>query len=404
MNASMVLIQGAESVLVDRAVSEILKAKVGAEITQLEGAAVEIGNFADATAPSLFSESRILVIKDMQDLVMDVQEEVERYLTEPDPALLLIFTHKGDIKGTVIGFAQALDTLAPLERARAIEQLFGKFQFSRLSTLFQNVTAEGTQAARVLGLTKATTEELAILSERELSKIENTTTYKFKKAIEDLKVTLAPVGEQFLKALTPIVEFAAKILDKFNDLGDGSKKFLTILTVALGAVGPVALMAFGLLANGVANIIKLFAAMRSGFQKAGSSTQILGQQTDYLTQQQLEASAVAASLDQVHQRLRQTFTSEASAVNALATAYRNAIAAQIGFTGPVRTPGKMAMPPQSRKYSTGITSVPGTGNGDTIPAMLTMNRSMFLIQNHSLDWELIDQTGLSYYKALHLSD
>ena len=177
---------------------------------------------------------------------------------------------------TVIDFANALDTLDPLNRARAIEQLFGKFQFSRLSTLFQNVTAEGTQAARVLGLTKATTEELAILSERELSKIENTTTYKFKKAIEDLKVTLAPVGEQFLKALTPIVEFAGKILEKFNGLGDGSKKFLTILTVVLGAVGPLALMSFGLLANGIANVIKLFAGLKSVFNRAGSSTEILG--------------------------------------------------------------------------------------------------------------------------------
>lgn len=274
----------------------------------------------------------------------------------------------GDIKSTVIQFSQALDTLDPLNRARAIEQLFGKFQFSRLSTLFQNVTAEGTQAARVLGLTKATTEELAILSERELSKIENTTTYKFKKSIEDLKVTLAPVGEQFLKALTPIVEFAGKILDKFNNLGEGSKKFLTILTVALGAVGPIALMAFGLLANGVANIIKLFANLKSVFNKAGSSTKILGQETDYLTQQQLEASAVAASLDQVHQRLKQTFTSEASAVNALAMAYKNAIAAQLGFTGPARGTGKSQA---SKKYSTGTTRVPGTGNQDTVPSMLT---------------------------------
>jgi TP901 family phage tail tape measure protein len=282
----------------------------------------------------------------------------------------IVEANKGDIKNTVIGFAQALDTLDPLNRARAIEQLFGKFQFSRLSTLFQNVTAQGTQASRVLELTKATTEELAILSERELNKIENTTTYKFKKAIEDLKVTLAPVGEQFLKALTPIVEFAAKVLDKFNDLGDGSKKFITILTVALGAVGPLALMSFGLLANGLANIIKLFAGLKSVFNRAGSSTQVLGQQTSYLTQEQLEASAVAASLDQVHQRLRQTFTSEASAVNALALAYRNAISAQAGFTGPVRG-GGMKGPPQSKKYSTGVTRVPGTGNQDTVPAMLT---------------------------------
>jgi len=282
----------------------------------------------------------------------------------------IVEANKGDVKSTVVDFSKALDTLDPLNRARAIEQLFGKFQFSRLSTLFQNVTAEGTQASRVLELTKATTEELAILSERELGKIEETTTYKFKKAIEDLKVTLAPVGEQFLKALTPIVEFAGKILEKFNGLGDGSKKFITILTVALGAVGPLALMSFGLLANGIANIIKLFAGLKSVFNRAGSSTQILGQQTSYLTQEQLEASAVAASLDQVHQRLRQTFTSEASAVNALALAYRNAISAQAGFTGPVRG-GGMKGPPQSKKYSTGVTRVPGTGNQDTVPAMLT---------------------------------
>jgi TP901 family phage tail tape measure protein len=279
----------------------------------------------------------------------------------------IVEANKGDVAATVVGFAQALDTLDPLNRARAIEQLFGKFQFSRLSTLFQNVTAQGSQAARVLGLTRATTEELAILSQRELDKIENTTTYKFKKSIEDLKVTLAPVGEQFLKALTPIVEFASKILEKFNNLGEGSKKFLTILTVALGAVGPIALMTFGLLANGLANIIKLFATMKSSFNRAGSSTQILGNQTDYLTQQQLEASAVAASLDQVHQKLRQTFTSETAAVEALASAYRRAIAAQVGFTGPVGR-GKL---PQSKRYSTGVDRVPGPmGAGDIVPAML----------------------------------
>ncbi len=51
----------------------------------------------------------------------------------------IVEANKGDVKSTVIDFANALDTLDPLNRARAIEQLFGKFQFSRLSTLFQNV-------------------------------------------------------------------------------------------------------------------------------------------------------------------------------------------------------------------------------------------------------------------------
>jgi len=278
----------------------------------------------------------------------------------------IVEANKGDIKATVVGFAQALDTLDPLNRARAIEQLFGKFQFSRLSTLFQNVTAQGTQANRVLQLTQSTTEELAILSQRELDKIQNTTTYKFKKSMEDLKVAIAPVGEQFLKALTPIVEFVGKILDKFNNLGEGSKKFLTIFTVAVAGIGPVLLMTFGLIANAVANIIKMFAGMKSMFNRTGGASKVLGEQTNYLTKEQLEASAVAASLDQVHQKLQQTFTSETTAVNMLANAYKRAIAAQVGFTGPARSSGKGL-----KKYSTGTAKVPGTGNEDTVFSMLT---------------------------------
>jgi len=287
----------------------------------------------------------------------------------------IVEANKGDVKNTVIGFAQALDTLDPLNRARAIEQLFGKFQFSRLSTLFQNVIGEGTQASRVLKLANATTEELAILSERELGKIQNTTTYKFKKSMEDLKVAIAPVGEQFLKALTPIVEFVGKILDKFNNLGDGSKKFLTILTVAVAGVGPILLMSFGLIANAVANIIKMFAGLKSMYNKTGSSSKVLGDQTNYLTKEQLEASAVAASLDQVHTRLKQTFTSETTAVNMLANAYRRAIAAQAGFTGP---PAGKRMP--KLKYSDGTTRVPGTGNKDTVPSVLTPGEAVIPAQ------------------------
>ena len=279
----------------------------------------------------------------------------------------IVEANKGNVKGVVVDFANALNTLDPLNRARAIEQLFGKFQFSRLSTLFQNVIAEGNQASRVLTLTKATTEELAILSERELSRVEESTTYRFKKTVEDLKVTLAPVGEQFLKAITPIVEFVSKILDKFNNLGDGAKKFIVILTTLLGGIGPVFLMTFGLLANGLANIIKLFVNMKSVFNRAGQSSTTLGNQTQYLTAEQAQATAVAASLQQVHVKLQQTFTSEIAALNALTQAYQRAILAQRGFGGPVIGKGRKGFAKGTKKvkpfyFSTGT---------DTVPAMLT---------------------------------
>ncbi len=284
----------------------------------------------------------------------------------------IVEANKGNVKGTVIEFAKALDTLDPLNRARAIEQLFGKFQFARLSTLFKNVVDEGTQASRVLGLARATTEELAILSERELKRVEDSPMYKFKKSIEDIKAALAPVGEAFLKAVTPVIEFGTKILEKFNNLDEGTKSFVIGLTAVVAGLGPVLIMTFGLLANGVANIIKGFTAVRGLFQRTGQQSQTLGSQTEYMTQQQLEAASVAASLDQVHSKLIQTFTSEASAVGNLAMAYEQALIAQSRFSGSgaiSRTkPG--GQKPTGYKNG-GVVMVPGKGNKDTVPAMLT---------------------------------
>ena len=279
----------------------------------------------------------------------------------------IVDANQGNVKGIVIDFAKALDTLDPLNRAQAIEQLFGKFQFARLSTLFQNVIKEGNQASRVLKLTNATTEELAILSERELKKVEDSPMFKFQKAVEDIKVTLVPLGEAFLKAVTPVLEFGTKILEKFNDLDAGAKQFVVGLTAIGGVIGPVFLMGFGLVANGIANLIKMFVFFKTSLNKAGSASTQLGMQTDYMTQQQLEASAVAASLDQIHTKLIQTFTSETAAVNNLTAAYRRTLAAQSGISG-----GAIGRTRAPKKYASGVISVPGPkGAGDVVPAMLS---------------------------------
>ena len=158
-------------------------------------------------------------------------------------------------------FARALDTLDPLNRARAIEQLFGKFQFARLSTLFQNVIQEGNQASRVMELAGRSTQQLAILSERELGTVSDSINVKFAAAIENLKKELMPLGMAFLEAALPVIKFVSSILEKFNGLSDGTKKMIAIITAAVGAVGPVLLMTFGLLANGIANVLKLFAEL-----------------------------------------------------------------------------------------------------------------------------------------------
>jgi TP901 family phage tail tape measure protein len=278
----------------------------------------------------------------------------------------IVVDNKGDLKKTVVDFATALNKLDPLNRAQAIEQMFGKFQFARLSTLFANVTKEGTQASRVMDLAGASVQELASLSEKELGMTADSAMNKFKSAVENLKLSLVPVGEEFLKAVTPIAQFVSGILDKFNNLGSGTKKTIVLLTTIIAGLGPVLLMTFGLLANGIANIIKGFTAVKTLFNKTGQSSATLGTEVKYMTTEQRNAAAVAASLDQVHRNLAQVFTAEAAAVDKLTAAYGRAITAQNLFM-PTRAPMKRT----PKKRADGKPAVVGgTGNKDSELALL----------------------------------
>ena len=126
-------------------------------------------------------------------------------------------------------------------------------------------------------------------------------------------------------------------------------------------------MTFGLLANGIANIIKLFMTLRGGFQRITGQSNILTEQTQYLTQAQAQAAAVAHSLDQTHANLIQTFNVEAGALENLARVYERADRAGMSFAA--RNPLSMSPGfPQPRKYAKGVVSVPG--NVDSVPAML----------------------------------
>jgi len=288
----------------------------------------------------------------------------------------MVQSDKGNVKKLIVDFASSLDKLDPLSRARAIEQMFGKFQFSRISTLFQNVIKEGSQAQQVLKLASSSSQELAILSQRELSKVSESTTYKFEKAITDFQTALAPVGEQFLKLVTPIIEFGTKMLEKFNGLGDGVKGFITTIVAGVGVVGPVLLMTIGLFANAIANIISVVQFLRATFSGTAKGSKDVATSTEYMTQAQLVAEAAAAGLNQTHSRLIQTYNVERGALDNLTRAYQAAArAAGLPIMGaPIAGKGGTTVPPMpmGKKYAAGgVIRGPGSGTSDSIPAMLS---------------------------------
>lgn len=98
------LLLGSESALADRALGKLLaelKAE-RAEITTLFAGEVSVGEISDALSPSLFSERRALILRDLQDLADEAKNEITRYLDATDPTLTLILIHKGGVKGKAL--------------------------------------------------------------------------------------------------------------------------------------------------------------------------------------------------------------------------------------------------------------------------------------------------------------
>jgi TP901 family phage tail tape measure protein len=294
----------------------------------------------------------------------------------------IVEANAGNLRNTVTGFAKALQPLTDLERSRVIEKVFGKYQFARISALLNNLGREGTQAARVLQLTNASVEELAILSQRELKTQADSPMNKLASAVEKLKVSIAPIGELFAKVFTPVIEFIARMAEKFNNLPDGIKKAIGIITVVVGGLGPIFLMTFGLLANAVANSVKGIQVLRKGYQQLAAGSTDAALKTQYLSQEELENISISNALYAKHQQLSAAYTLEATALTSLMSTYTRATAAMGSFAatnpGMFMPRGGVLLP---KKFAGGTTSVPGPkGAGDVIPAMLSPGESVIPVE------------------------
>lgn len=274
--------------------------------------------------------------------------------------------NKGDIQGFVMEFGKALDTLGKFERQQTLAKVFGKYQFARMGALFSNISKEGSQAQRVIDLTGESAANLAKLAEGELGQLEEAVGVKFTAAVEKLKLAIAPVGEAFLKMATPIIDFATKMAEKFNELPDGMKSLITWGVAIGGVVIPAVVMIVGLFANFLGQMVKMGNTFRMLMAKIRGG----GSAFDYLASEELDAMAASASLEGQTHSLTGALNVQRSAVNNLARSYQsyvagaNAAAAALpqGFRAPAgRGPRRMA--------TGGF--VAGRGNKDTEPALLT---------------------------------
>ena len=146
-SVGLVLIQGAEGLLADRAISKILATNPAATITTLIADEIEVGTITDSLAPSLFGDARIVVIKEIQDLVADCSDEIIEYLSDPDESLNLVLWHKGGVKGKAL-VDKVKKAGAEVISAEAIKKDSDKAEFVRgeFKSLGRKISTEAVQA------------------------------------------------------------------------------------------------------------------------------------------------------------------------------------------------------------------------------------------------------------------
>jgi TP901 family phage tail tape measure protein len=216
----------------------------------------------------------------------------------------IVQKNAGDTTATILALQSALDTLNPLQKQQALEQLFGKFQFARMNALFENLGKQGSQTLQVMDLMKASSEELANIAGRELSMVTESASGKYRRALEGLKADLAGVGEQFLTINTHLINIVSGILQFIDKLPGPIKTILAFFGGLTAVAGPL-IMLTGVLANFFGYVIKGASHFRAMF-KGGEGWRLLTPE--------ILAANKAGSL------VEQTFYSDAKAAEILKTA------------------------------------------------------------------------------------
>jgi len=167
----------------------------------------------------------------------------------------IVNNNAGNLTATILDLQAALDNLNPLDKSRAIEQLFGKFQFARMSALFENLGKSGSQTLQVMDLMKASVTDLAAISERELKMMTESASGQFKRAWAAVQADLASVGEQFLRISTKVLKVVDAIINFFKELPGPVKTFLNALGGLTAIAGPLIMMA-GVMGNFIGYVVK----------------------------------------------------------------------------------------------------------------------------------------------------
>ena len=304
----------------------------------------------------------------------------------------IVEANQGQLMPTIYAMQNALAGLDSFSRSRIIEQIFGKYQFARISALFDNIGRTGSQTQAVIELATKSSAELAAVANGEIKTLTESTAVKFQRTLEQLKNALMPIGQTLTETLIPVLEKVGEGIKAFSTFFSAlpeSVKGLAKWGVALTALAGPVIMLVGLFGNLVANGLKFgMMIVRLGAKMAGIKTEKF---------QLLDENLMAARLGV--DNLTSAFTTQEVAMKRLVGAlavYEESLARMARRNPTLFIPGAVpgprgAMPIKRQKGSTAPERVPGGyGGGDRIPALLEPGESVVTKEATAKFWPVIE--------------
>ena len=100
---SVTLVTGPEEFLNERVVqaarAAVRRADPDAEVSDAQGDQLTLAAFGDLAAPSLFTSTRCVVVRQLEDVPEDVHDPLVGYASAPEPDIALVLVHTGGQKG-----------------------------------------------------------------------------------------------------------------------------------------------------------------------------------------------------------------------------------------------------------------------------------------------------------------
>ena len=274
----------------------------------------------------------------------------------------------------------SLQNLSPLVREQLIEKLFGKYQFARISALIENFGKVGSQTANAIKVANASSQQIQNLANQELTQATSTPSAQWTKAMATIKADLYPVGQKLIEFGTKILQFGNGIAKLFQGLPGPVKAVMGALAIGVALSGPI-IMLTGLFANFVGYVIKgifnlkqlatggktLGQLLTPEMIAAQNASKLFG---DGIASDVEEIDLLNTAIKQLTVSMQELIASmnQGAGISTLTeavTALDSVATAEAGIPAAIRN-----IPFKAPGMATGG-YVPGSGNSDTFPAMLT---------------------------------